>query len=109
MYLCNVPLDKALLLVKIKVKFNRYCRHIISKINIFFIFPVNTLLLGKPEKGKMVENMLIRMAQSGQIMTKIGEKDLIGLLENVSNQTQNKTTVKFDRRRVALDSDDDDF
>lgn len=73
------------------------------------LFAVNTLMLGKPEKGKMVENMLLRMAQTGQIMTKIGEKDLIGLLENVSNQTQSKTTVKFDRRRVALDSDDDDF
>lgn len=70
---------------------------------------VNTLMLGKPEKGKMVEGMLIRMAQSGQIMNKIGEKDLIGLLESVNNQTQSKTTVKFDRRRVALDSDDEDL
>lgn len=66
-------------------------------------------MLGKPEKGKMVEGMLIRMAQSGQIINRIGEKDLIGLLENVSSQTQSKTTVKFDRRRVALDSDDEDF
>lgn len=73
------------------------------------LFLVNTLMLGKPEKGKMVESMLIRMAQTGQIMNKIGEKDLIGLLESVSSQTQSKTTVKFDRRRVALDSDDEDF
>lgn len=64
-------------------------------------------MLGKPEKGKLVENMLIRMAQSGQICTKIGETELISLLENVSAQTQSKSTVKFDRRRAALDSDDD--
>uniref|UniRef100_V5IB04 Programmed cell death protein n=1 Tax=Anoplophora glabripennis TaxID=217634 RepID=V5IB04_ANOGL len=70
---------------------------------------LNTLMLGKPEKGQMVENMLLRMAQTGQICTKIGEKQLIGLLENVSSQTKSKTSVKFDRRRAALDSDDEDF
>lgn len=70
---------------------------------------LNTLMLGKPEKGQLVQNMLLRMAQTGQIMTKIGEKELIGLLENVSAQTQSKTSVKFDRRRAALDSDDDDL
>uniref|UniRef100_A0A6P7FJL3 Programmed cell death protein 5 n=1 Tax=Diabrotica virgifera virgifera TaxID=50390 RepID=A0A6P7FJL3_DIAVI len=68
---------------------------------------LNTLMLGKPEKGKMVENMLVQMARSGQICTKISEKDLIGLLENVNNQTKSTTSVKFDRRRAALDSDDD--
>lgn len=70
---------------------------------------MNTLMLGKPEKGQMVQAMLIRMAQSGQIGARIGEKELIGLLESVSAQTRTQTTVKFDRRRAALDSDDDDF
>jgi programmed cell death protein 5 len=69
---------------------------------------LNTLMLGKPEKGKLVENMLIRMAQTGQICTKIGETELITLLENVNAQTQqHKPSVKFDRRRAALDSDED--
>ncbi|XP_066259579.1 programmed cell death protein 5 [Euwallacea similis] len=70
---------------------------------------LNTLMLGKPEKGQMVQGMLLRMAQTGQIMSKIGEKELINLLENVSAQTQSKASVKYDRRRAALDSDDDDF
>lgn len=75
--------------------------------NIFFV--VNMLTLGKPEKGKMVESMLLRMAQTGQIGTKIGEAQLISLLENVNSQMpQTKTSVKFDRRRAAMDSDDDD-
>ncbi|EEZ99607.1 programmed cell death protein 5 [Tribolium castaneum] len=69
---------------------------------------LNTLMLGKPDKGKLVENMLIRMAQTGQICSKIGETELITLLENVNAQTQQKKpTVKFDRRRAALDSDED--
>ncbi|XP_012228962.1 programmed cell death protein 5 [Linepithema humile] len=68
---------------------------------------LNTLRLGKPEKGKMIEEMLVSMAQRQQLPGKLGEKELISLLENVNQQTQKKTTVKFDRRRAALDSDDD--
>lgn len=62
-----------------------------------FVNIVNTLMIGKPEKGRMVENMLLRMAQSGQIVNKLGEDELIGLLEQVNSQMQSqerKTTVK---------------
>ena len=68
---------------------------------------LNTLMLGKPEKGRMVENMLLQMAQSGQLRAKLGEEELIGLLERVGSQKT--ASVKFDRRRAALDSDDDDL
>ncbi|GAB1860326.1 Programmed cell death protein 5 [Camponotus japonicus] len=68
---------------------------------------LNTLCLGKPEKGKMVEEMLLNMAQNRQLPGKLGEQQLINLLESLNQQTQRKTTVKFDRRRAALDSDDD--
>lgn len=57
-------------------------------------------MIGKPEKGRMVENMLLRMAQSGQIVNKLGEDELIGLLEQVNNQMQSqerKTTVKVNQ------------
>lgn len=60
-----------------------------------YTFPlVNTLCLGKPEKGKMVENMILSMAQRGQLPGKLGEKELISLLESVNQQTQRKTVVK---------------
>lgn len=68
---------------------------------------LNTLCIGKPEKGKMVEEMLLNMAQCGQLPGKLDEKQLISLLESVNQQMQRKTTVKFDRRRAALDSDDE--
>ncbi|KAK7592826.1 hypothetical protein V9T40_007578 [Parthenolecanium corni] len=70
---------------------------------------LNTLLIGKPEKGRMVENLILQMAQTQQIMSKLNEEELIGLLEKVNQQFDNrkKTTVKFDRRRAALDSDDE--
>lgn len=68
---------------------------------------LNTLALTKPEKAQMVENHLIQMARSGQLMNKFGEDQLISLLEKLSEQTQKKTVVKYDRRRTAIDSDDD--
>lgn len=44
----------------------------------------------------MVENLILQMAQSRQIMTKLNEEELIGLLERVNKQfgNQHKTTVK---------------
>lgn len=75
---------------------------------VFLTFlPVNTVAVAKPEKAALVENMLVRMVQMGQIQSKLQESDLINLLEKVSEQTQKKTTVKFDRRRAGLDSDED--
>ncbi|XP_065213689.1 programmed cell death protein 5 [Planococcus citri] len=70
---------------------------------------LNTLMIGKPEKGKLVENLILQMAQTGQIMNRLSEEELIGLLEKVNQQfgSKQKTTVKFDRRRAALDSDDE--
>lgn len=63
----------------------------------------------KPERAKQVEGLLIQMAQTGQLTGKLGEAELVGLLEKVSSQTQKKTTVKFERRRLDLDDSDDDF
>ncbi|XP_068081306.1 programmed cell death protein 5 [Anabrus simplex] len=70
---------------------------------------LNTLMVGKPEKGQLVENMLLQMARTGQIMGKLGENELISILEKVSEQMQKKTTVRFDRRRAALDDSDEDL
>lgn len=71
---------------------------------------MNTIKISKPEKAAMVENMICRMAQTGQIQNKVSEPDLIQLLESLNQQMPKSTsTVKFDRRRAALDSDDDDF
>lgn len=73
-------------------------------------FAVNTIKISKPEKAAMVENMICRMVQMGQIQNKVSEPELIQLLESLNQQMpKSASTVKFDRRRAALDSDDDDF
>jgi programmed cell death protein 5 len=57
-------------------------------------------MLAKPEKGRGVEGLLMNMARMGQLngREKIGETELIGLLEQVNKQQQannrNTTTVK---------------
>uniref|UniRef100_A0A8C2H5A7 Programmed cell death protein 5 n=1 Tax=Cyprinus carpio TaxID=7962 RepID=A0A8C2H5A7_CYPCA len=68
---------------------------------------LSNLALVKPDKAKAVENYLIQMARFGQLGGKITEAGLIEILEKVSQQTEKKTTVKFNRWRV-MDSDDED-
>jgi len=38
------------------------------------LLTVSTIALAKPEKAKMVESMLIQMAQTGQIQGKVTER-----------------------------------
>lgn len=77
--------------------------------NFSLMISVNTLKISKPEKAQMVEGMIIRMAQSGQIPGKLDDEQLIQLLESLNQQMpKSNSTVKFDRRRAALDSDDDE-
>merc|ERR1711971_732332 len=61
---------------------------------------------GDQQKKAQVENAIIQMAQSGQLGGKLSEEELIGLLERFAGSTK-KSSVNFDRRRNALDSDDD--
>lgn len=57
-----------------------------------------------------MEANLIRMAQMGQIGGKLNDESLKKLLESLNQQMakQSSSTVKFDRRRAAIDSDSDD-
>lgn len=58
----------------------------------------------------MVEGMICRMAQMGQLPGKMDDTQFVQLLESVNQQMPRSTSsVKFDRRRAAIDSDDDDY
>ncbi|CAH8678403.1 unnamed protein product [Schistosoma rodhaini] len=56
---------------------------------------LNTIAITKPEKAKMVENMLISMAQTGRLGPKLNEEQLKQILLQVSSGTQKSTTVKL--------------
>ncbi|PAA68644.1 hypothetical protein BOX15_Mlig021263g1, partial [Macrostomum lignano] len=71
---------------------------------------LNTLAMTKPEKAALVEQRLIAMARSGQIADKVSEEQLKQILESAGGSGSSKSVnVKFDRRRAAIDSDDDDY
>lgn len=58
----------------------------------------------------MFESMVIRMAQSGQLRGKLDDAQFVSILESINAQMpQNKSTIKYDRRRAAIDSDDEDY
>lgn len=43
-------------------------------------------MIGKPKKGKIIENIILQMAQTRQIMSKLTEEELIRLLEKINQQ-----------------------
>ncbi|KAI8822071.1 PDCD5-related protein [Fimicolochytrium jonesii] len=62
----------------------------------------------KSDKARAVEDLLIRMAQSGQIRQKVNETTLIGLLEQINEANQKETKIVYNRRRED-DSDEEDW
>ncbi|EGD74949.1 hypothetical protein PTSG_07174 [Salpingoeca rosetta] len=68
---------------------------------------LNSIAVVKPETAALVENLLIRMAQNGQIHGKVDERELKRLLGQVAQQTKQKTNIKFARRELADDDDDE--
>ncbi|ORZ22809.1 PDCD5-related protein [Lobosporangium transversale] len=69
---------------------------------------LSRIAIVKPDKARAVEDLLIRMAQGGQVRSKITETQLIELLEQVNQQTKSETKIVYNRRRYD-DSDDDDY
>ncbi|ODQ83115.1 hypothetical protein BABINDRAFT_173923 [Babjeviella inositovora NRRL Y-12698] len=65
----------------------------------------------RPDRAQAVEDYIVRMAQSGQLRKKVGEEEIVEILDGVSRdqQKQQETKIIFDRRRLAEDSEDDDF
>lgn len=72
---------------------------------------LNTLKLGNAERAEMVENMILNLAQTGQIGNKLSDSEFKKILESINQRMPRSTSgikVNFDRRRNAFDSDDDE-
>ena len=70
----------------------------------------------KPEKVRSVEDLLVQMAQGGQLKGQVGEAQLIDFLEKVGAQEDSSRSKVKIRRKVPVfddqeedDDDDDDF
>ncbi|KAK9434557.1 PDCD5-related protein [Lipomyces doorenjongii] len=64
----------------------------------------------KEQKAKSVEDLLIQMARTGQIRSRVDEEELISLLDQISKQEsrEHETKIVYQTRRFGgVDSDDD--
>lgn len=68
---------------------------------------LSTIKIVNPQKGKMVEDMLIYQVRTGQLRTKVSDTQLVSMLENIDESERPKTTITFQRRASLSDSDDD--
>lgn len=59
----------------------------------------------KPDKARRVEDIIINAAKRGSLSGKVTEEALIGLLEQINEQTASKTKVTIQRRRMFDDED----
>lgn len=81
-------------------------RFIETRVLIVCLIAVSRIALVKPDKARAVEDIIINAAKRGSLNGKVSEEALIGLLEQVNEQTVSKTKVTIQRRRMF---DEDDF
>lgn len=61
----------------------------------------------RPERAEAVENYIIKLIQMGGLSKKLGEKDIVEILNGVArDEKKNEVKVVFNRREL---SDDEDF
>lgn len=77
-----------------------------TRVLIVCLIAVSRIALVKPDKARAVEDIIINAAKRGSLNGKVSEEALIGLLEQVNEQTVSKTKVTIQRRRMF---DEDDF
>jgi len=65
------------------------------------------LNLVRKEKARQVEDHLIKLATSGQLRTKVGEKQLIDMLEGGAGEDTSAKKVIMQRRNYGMDDDSD--
>lgn len=68
---------------------------------------LNTLKAVKPDKAKMVEDILIQNARMGRIVGRLPEEELRKILEQINAQTSRQTKVNIRRRAIESDDEDD--
>ncbi|BGP01289.1 programmed cell death protein 5 [Rhodotorula toruloides] len=78
---------------------------------------LSRIALVKPERAKSIEQLLMRMAQSGQIRGKVSEDQLIDVLDQVEAMERGQSGASGQKsgskitftRKSAFDDDDDDW
>lgn len=61
----------------------------------------------RPDRADQVEKYIIKLYQMGSITQKLGEKDVVQILDGLSRDQKVGTKIIYDRKNV--EDDDDDF
>lgn len=61
----------------------------------------------RPDRAEQVEQYIVKLVQMGQITRKLGETDIVEILDSLSRDEKKQSKIVFDRR--GEDDDDDDF
>ncbi|KAM0788538.1 hypothetical protein ACM66B_001666 [Microbotryomycetes sp. NB124-2] len=77
---------------------------------------LSRIALVRPERARGIEDLLVRMAQSGQLRGRVSEDQLIGVLDQIEAGEKKQRggadsgagKIIFNRRK-GLDDSDDDF
>lgn len=65
---------------------------------------LNRINLVRPDRAKQVQELLIRMGQTGQLQQKVSESDLVSLLNQISNVDSAQLRLVIQRRDSESDS-----
>ena len=69
---------------------------------------MNRISLVKSDKAQQVGDMLISMAQRGQISERVSEERLKGMLTGLEG-AKKETKIKFQRKTYGDDESDEDY
>lgn len=61
----------------------------------------------RPDRAEQVEQYIIKLYQMGSISQKLGEKDVVQILDGLSRDQKAGTKIIYNRKNV--EDDDDDF
>lgn len=63
----------------------------------------------RPDRAEQVEQYLMKLIQMGSITRKLGEQDIVEILESLSRDEKKQSKIVFNRREEDSEDDDDDF
>lgn len=60
----------------------------------------------RPERAEQVEQYITKLYQMGQITHKLGERDIVQILDGLARDQQKGGKIVFERKAVSDDEDD---
>ncbi|EGW33984.1 uncharacterized protein SPAPADRAFT_59393 [Spathaspora passalidarum NRRL Y-27907] len=72
---------------------------------------LNRVKMVRPDRAQAVEQYILKLYSMGQLQRKLGEDEVVEILDGISRDSSQKaqTKITYNRKHVDDDDDDDDF